>query len=86
MKYTVKCSCGYERTLSLYGSAMQRYDEVMFYETRGLCHNCETQNQITYKEIRMHYRKYKENYTDCKYKHGTYDDSDKTIVVYVPEE
>ena len=89
MKYKVKCSCGHRRTLSLYGSDMQRYYEVMTYETRGLCPDCEAkqkQEQITLQEIRMYYREYKENFSDCKYKHGTYDASNKTIIVYVPSE
>ena len=48
MKYKVKCSCGHSRTLSLYGTDMQRYYEVMTYETRGLCPDCEAKTTTNY--------------------------------------
>ena len=38
-----------------------------------------------YEEVEMHYGEYKENYSHCKTKKGSYDKSDKTIIVYVPK-
>lgn len=88
VNFRVKCSCGHSTKIRLTGTDMERYGEVLYYETQGLCPACEAKAKhlVTFSEIRMHYRECKGNYSDCKYKQGTYDDSDKTIVVYVPNE
>ena len=34
-------------------------------------------------EVKMSYREYKQNYSDCATKKGSYDSFNKTVVVYV---
>ena len=43
------------------------------------------ENAENCEEVVMSYREYKENYADCKTKAGSYDKTEKTIVVYVPK-
>lgn len=36
--------------------------------------------------IRMKYRYYKQHYSDCKTVPGSYDDTEKTVIVIIPQE
>lgn len=88
--YEVLCSCGHKATIQLNGPEVSRYHKIKWYETQGLCPDCFNKAypyiaQGNYKEVRMHYAKYKADYPDCKTKQGTYDTADKTVIVYVPD-
>ena len=40
MKYTVKCSCGHDVEVNLYGKASEREAKIKWYETEAVCPEC----------------------------------------------
>lgn len=89
MQYEVTYSCGHTGTIQLYGSASKRERKLRWYQTSAVCPDC-YKSAKTVKaskdcdEVRMSYREYKLNHSDCHTKSGSYDSISKTIIVYVP--
>lgn len=91
MKYDVTFSCGHTEEVQIYGKAEERERKIKYYGKSGLCSECykkkmNEENAENCEEVVMSYREYKENYSDCKTKSGSYDKVEKTIVVYVPKQ
>lgn len=89
MKYDVAFSCGHTETVQLFGKTSERERKIAWYERAGICSKCyreqkEIENSIGCTEVEMHYAEYKEKYSNCKTKAGSYNGTTKTIVVYVP--
>lgn len=90
IRQEILCSCGHKAIIPLNGSDVACFNKAKWYESKGLCPDCFNQKypyiaEGHFKEVCMHYRKFKEEFSDCKTKYGSYDDADKTIVVYVPD-
>ena len=91
MKYTVNFSCGHEEVRDLVGPTKERMRKIKYWEERGVCSSCwremqDEENAVGCNEVEMLYRDYKQNYSVCKTKSGSYDGEKKTIIVYVPKE
>lgn len=91
MKYDVTFSCGHTEEVQIYGKTEERERKIKYYGKSGLCSECykkkmNEENAENCEEVVMSYREYKENYSDCKTKSGSYDKAEKTIVVYVPKQ
>lgn len=87
-KYDVTYACGHEGVEDITGTNVngEREKQVKWIEENRVCYDCYMAEQMAdYDEVEMHYGEYKENYSDCKTKKGSYDKSDKTIIVYVPK-
>lgn len=89
MKYEVKFSCGHVHIVELTGKREERERKIKYYEEKGLCPECKDNfennlNSLGCEEVRMSYREYKADYSYYAAKKGSYDESDKTIIVYVP--
>lgn len=87
-KYDVTYACGHEGTEDITGTNVngEREKKVKWIEENRVCYDCYIKEQMKdYEEVEMHYGEYKENYSHCKTKKGSYDKSDKTIIVYVPK-
>lgn len=89
MKYWVDFSCGHTEEIQLFGKVSERNRKIKYYEESGICSTCyreqkEIEKSIGCNEVRMHYKDYKTKYADCKTKSGSYNGSDKTIIVYIP--
>ena len=88
MKYIVKRACGHEEEVQIYGSAADRERKLKWYEETD-CKECWKLSQVSdCEEVRMSYRDYKTQYSDCSTKSGSYDAAEKTIMVAcgMPEE
>jgi hypothetical protein len=90
MKYDVKFACGHTGTVELFGKTADRERKISFYEKNCLCPDCykdmkEEEKKLNCMEVEMLYGEYKENYSECTTKAGSYDAKNKTIVVYVPK-
>lgn len=90
MKYEVTFSCGHTETIELFGKTADRERKIAYYEKYGVCSECykeqkNVENSRGCDEMRMSYRDYKTKYASCKTKSGSYDASEKTVVVYVPK-
>lgn len=90
MKYDVKFACGHTSTVELFGKTAERERKIAFYEKNYLCPDCykdmkEEEKKMNCIEVEMSYKKYKESYSECTTKAGSYDAKNKTIVVYIPE-
>jgi hypothetical protein len=85
-KYNVTFSCGHTETKELFGSERERRAKIEYWEKSGKCTECyEKEKYADCDEIKMSYAEYKRNYANCKTKAGSYDNKNKTIVVYVPK-
>lgn len=85
MKVWVKRSCGHEEQIEVFGKVSER-EYVIKREENKVCRKCyEAERYADYDEIEMSYAEYKRNYANCKTKAGSYDNKNKTIVVYVPK-
>lgn len=89
MKYNVKFSCGHVQEKELFGKSEEREKKLAYFEKYGLCHECyieqkNIENSVGCKEVEIPYRQYKEEYSDCKTKAGSYNGDTKTIIVYIP--
>lgn len=96
MKYEVTFSCGHTAEVQIYGSAAEREKKIAYFEQYGECPSCyrkrkieeETGEKVPDKEEcvekEMHYGEYKEHYSHCETKEGSYNKRTKTIIVYVP--
>lgn len=85
-KYNVTFSCGHTERKELFGSERERQKKIAYWEQHGKCTACyEKEKYADYDEIEMSYAEYKRNYANCKTKAGSYDNKNKTIVVYVPK-
>lgn len=81
-KYEVKMSCGHYQTIELFGKIADRKRKIQWLEECGVCSECKNAKEaINCKEVEMHYSKYKNNYSDCKTKNGSYNSDTKTIIV-----
>ena len=95
MKYDVKCSCGHEETVELFGKSCDRDKKISYIEKYGMCKACKEAARIAEAakkaadgglvEIEMTYREYKLNYSDNKTVPGSYNADDKTIKVYAKQ-
>lgn len=90
MKYWVNFSCGHTEEVALFGKHEDRYRRIEYLERCGVCSKCyqeqkDMENSVGCHEVRMHYKEYKNDYSNCKTKSGSYDGETKTIIVYVPE-
>lgn len=91
MKYEITYSCGHTCIVNLVGKNADRARRIKYMEEYGACPDCYREQKNIEKsigcvEITMKYAEYKKDYADCKTKAGSYDGTEKTIVVYVPEE
>lgn len=89
MKLNVKFSCGHEEVVELFGKNQDRERKIKWYEESAVCSCCyreqkNIENSIGCDEVEMSYREYKEKYSNCKTKNGSYNGETKTIVVLVP--
>lgn len=90
MKYDVTYSCGHEGVVELFGKNKERERKLKWYQSSAVCQECYQREQAKemeekgYQEIEMHYSEYKNKYSGCKTKSGSYDKRNKTIIVYVP--
>ena len=87
-KYDVTYACGHEGVEDITGTNVngEREKKVKWIEENRVCYDCYIAEQMAdYDEVEMHYGEYKENYPNCKTKKGSYNKSDKTIIVYVPK-
>lgn len=85
-KYLVEMRCGHKEEVSLDGDALYIAKRKVLYRESGLCSKCaNNQYQFGHHEVTMHYSRYKEEYGRCNYKKGSYDSTNKTITVYVPD-
>jgi hypothetical protein len=89
-KYNVVFKCGHEEEVSLFGKYKDRNARIQWYERECDCSKCRTEAlrkkmATDHNEVRMHYRKYKEEYSECKTLRNSYDDTTRTIVVFVPK-
>lgn len=84
-KYNVTFSCGHTETKELFGSEAERQKKIAYWEQHGKCTECyEKEKYADCDEIEMSYAEYKRNYANCKTKADSYDNKNKTIIVYVP--
>lgn len=91
MKYDITYSCGHTCRTNILGKTAERERKIKYYEEYSLCPECyrkmkNEEKSIGCIEVEMKYADYKKEYADCKTKTGTYNKSEKTIVVFVPEE
>lgn len=89
MKYNIKCSCGHEDTVELFGKTADREKRIAYLEKHGICRHCWelAQNERSSEgceEVEMSYSAYKRQCPECKTKIGSYNKETKTIIVYVP--
>lgn len=88
-KYEVKMSCGHIYTIELFGKTADRERKIKYLEESGVCPDCKraeknAERAINCKEVEMHYSEYKNNYSACETKAGSYNSKTKTIIVFVP--
>lgn len=91
MKYEVRFSCGHTETVDLFGKNTDRQRKIAWFEESGLCSKCYAEQKAAemaegFDAVEMFYGEYKEKYSDCKAKTGSYNRETKTIIVYVPKE
>lgn len=91
MKYEVRFSCGHTETVELFGKNADRQRKIAWFEESGLCSKCYAEQKAAemaegFDAVEMFYGDYKEKYSDCKTKPGSYNRETKTIIVYVPKE
>lgn len=91
MKYEVRFSCGHTETVELSGKNADRQRKIAWFEASGLCSRCYAEQKSAemaegFDAVEMFYGEYKEKYSDCKTKPGSYNRETKTIIVYVPKE
>jgi adenylosuccinate synthase len=85
MKYWIKKACGHEERVDLFGSSGERERKIAYLESQ-VCKECYEKEKYTdCDEVKMTYTEYKRNYANCKTKADSYDNKNKTIVVYVPK-
>ena len=90
MKYDVDFSCGHNEVVQLFGKVRERERRIAYWECYGLCSKCyreqrEIEKAIGCDEVEMSYREYKNKFSSCKTKDGSYNGITKTIVVYIPK-
>lgn len=90
MWYTIDMSCGHKEEVQLIGRRADRERKIAWYGECGLCKECrdKAKNAEHSKgcvEKTMLYKEYKKHFSDCYAKAGSYNEDDKTIVVYVQE-
>lgn len=88
-KYDVKFSCGHTETIVLFGKMKDREKKIAWLEKTGLCKECynrkeNERNGKDHVEKKMLYKDYKNNFANCEVKRGSYNEEEKTIIVYVP--
>ena len=91
MKYEVRFSCGHTETVELFGKNADRQRKIAWFEESGLCSKCYAEQKAAemaevFDAVEMFYGDYKEKFSDCKTKPGSYNRETKTIIVYVPKE
>lgn len=91
MKYDVRFSCGHTETVELFGKNADRQRKIAWFEESGLCSKCYAEKNASemaeaFYAVEMFYGDYKEKFSDCKTKPGSYNRETKTIIVYVPKE
>ena len=91
MKYDVNFSCGHTETVELFGKNADRQRKIAWFEESGLCSKCYAEKKAAemtegFDAVEMFYGDYKEKFSDCKTKPGSYNRETKTIIVYVPKE
>lgn len=91
MKYEVKFSCGHTETVELFGKNADRQRKIAWFEESGLCSKCYAEKKAAemadgFDAVEMFYGDYKEKFSDCKTKPGSYNRETKTIIVYIPKE
>jgi hypothetical protein len=85
-KILVKRSCGHEEIIEVFGKESERQSKIKWAENTP-CSECyKAEETKDCKEVKMLYKDYKNEYANCKTKTNSYDKSDKTIIVYVPNE
>lgn len=89
MKYVVDFSCGHSEQVELFGKTADRERKIAYLEKNCVCSACKAEqknieNSIGCEEVTMSYREYKTEYPNCKTVQGSYNGTDKTITVYVP--
>jgi len=85
-KYNVTFSCGHTETKELFGSERERRAKIEYWGKSGKCTECyEKEKYADCDEVEMTYAEYKRSYANCKTKANSYDNKNKTIVVYVPK-
>ena len=91
MKYEVRFSCGHAETVELFGKNADRQRKIAWFEESGLCSKCYAEQKAAemaegFDAVEMFYGDYKEKFSDCKTKPGSYNRETKTIIVYIPKE
>ncbi len=91
MKYEVIFSCGHTETVELFGKNADRQRKISWFEESGLCSKCYAEQKAAemaegFNAVEMFYGDYKEKFSNCKTKPGSYNRETKTIVVYIPKE
>ena len=91
MKYRVTFSCNHTDLIDINGTANQIRQRIEYLTTEGLCpvcygHKMNAVMAVGCHEEEMFYGRYKNEYSDCKYKKGSYDPATKMITVYVPDD
>lgn len=91
MKYEVKFSCGHTETVELFGKNEDRQRKIAWFEESGLCSKCYAEKKAAemaegFNAVEMFYGDYKEKFSNCKTKPGSYNRETKTIIVYIPKE
>ena len=91
MKYDVKFSCGHTETVELFGKNADRQRKIAWFEESGLCSKCYAEKKAAemaegFNAVEMFYGDYKEKFSNCKTKPGSYNRETKTIIVYIPKE
>lgn len=91
MKYTVKFSCGHEARIDISGPTKDRERKIEWYTDYGLCPECYTKEMEAKKAngctVRtMPYYEYKSSWPWLKTKGGSYNEVEKTVGVYIPDD
>lgn len=89
-KYDVTFSCGHTERIVLFGKMKDREKKIAWFEKKGLCKECynrqeNERNGKDHIEKKMLYKDYKNNFAECEIKRGSYNEEEKTIIIYVPK-
>lgn len=90
-KYKVTFSCGHTEEVELFGKIKERERKIEYWTENGLCSACYLEQKnikasIGCEEVEMSYKKYKEEYPNCKTKKGSWNPTTKSIIVYIPKQ
>lgn len=90
MQYFVKMSCGHAQLINISGNEEHIKKKIKLFNEKEICRRCfrqmQFENMVDPVEVKMTYHEYKIRYRNFPYRLDSYNEIDKTVVVYLPKE